>query len=345
MSAYRRRRWKGRRPYNAAEIKKYWDEKVLQNPDVIPGNFAYNVPEVIAPEPIPSPTEASVGLTVEMITIARYSRDRFSPRPWFFELGYSLFNPFKAAEARSDFAKLSDVNHRSRLFMGKTLREVEAAMHQLSLKIKAHKADVIAQTELYRSQCAAREIEILRRHRQRIERLKTVKEMERLNQVSQQEAWKYEEENFPTLALNPKFWSIGNLSNKGTNFEMKFSRLLNDAGYIIRSTPISGDDGIDIIAEKPGERLVIQCKNHTSRIGAPEVRDFIGALSIQQKNHPETIGWIVSVSGFSQPTLDKYGQLGLVELWDFSDIEELVNLTYHRQKPGKPPVSSGELEP
>lgn len=345
MSAYRRRRWKKRRYYSPAEIKKYWDEKALQNPDVIPGNFAYNVPEVIAPEPIPTPTEASVGLTVEMIMIARYSRDRFSPKPWFFELGYSLFNPFKAAEARSDFAKLTDVNHRSRLFMGKTLREVEAAMHQLSLKIKAHKADEIAQTELYRSQCAEREAEISRRHRQRIERLMTVKEMERLSKSSKEEASKFEEENFPTLALSPDFWSTGESNKKGAEFEKKFSRLMRDYGYEIHATPISGDDGIDIIAQRPGERLVIQCKNHVNKIGAPEVRDFIGALSIQQKKHPETKGWFVSVSGFTQPTLDNYDQLGIVELWDFSDIAEFVNRCYHQKDPDRPTISSGELEP
>ena len=335
MSAYRRR-WKKRRYHSPAEIKKYWDKKALQNPDVIPGNFDYNVPEVIAPQPIPSPTEASVGLTVEMITVARYLRDRFNPKPWFFELGYSLFNPFKAAEARSDFAKLSDVNHRSRLFMGKTLREVEAAMHQLSLKIRAHKADVVAQTELYRSQCAAREAEILRRHRQRIERL---------SKSSKEEASNFEEENFPTLALSPDFWSIGDSNKKGAEFEKKFSRLMRDYGYVIHATPISGDDGIDIIAERPGERVVIQCKNHVNKIGAPEVRDFIGALSIQQKKHPETKGWIVSVSGFTQPTLDNYDQLGIVELWDFSDIHEFVKRCYHQKRIGKPTDSCGELEP
>jgi hypothetical protein len=345
MTAYRRRRWKGRHSYDPAAVKKYWDEKTLQNPDVLPKNFSYHVPEVKTPEPIPEPTEESVGLSKEMIIIARHFRDRFSPKPKFFELGFSLTSPFKAAESRGDFAKLADNKHRSRLFMGKTLLEVEAGMKKLELKFQAHRAELQAQKELHRSQCEDREAEILRRHRQRVERLKTVKEMERLHKVSKEEASKFEDENFPTLALNPTFWSDGSSGNKGTAFEKKFCRLLRDAGYTVKTTPLSGDDGIDIIAEKPGERVVIQCKNHASKIGAPEVREFIGALLIVQRKHTETIGWIVSVSGFSQPTLDKYDQLGLVELWDISDIEELVNATYHRQKPGKPRESSGELEP
>jgi hypothetical protein len=345
MTAYRRKQWKSRRSYDRAAVKKYWDDKTLQNPDVLPKNFSYHVPEVKIPEPIPEPTEESVGLTKEMMIIARYFRDRFRTKPKFFEVGFNLANPFKAAEARGDFAKLADNKHRSRLFMGKTILEVETAMKNLDLKFQAHREEVTAQKALHRSQCEARQAEILRRHHERIERLRTVKEMERLQQVSQHEALKFEAENFPTLALNPFFWSEGKKGNKGNAFEKKFCRLLNDAGYVVRTTPISGDDGIDIIAEKSGERVIIQCKNHNSKIGAPEVRDFIGALTIQKIDEPATKGWIVSVSGFSQPTLDKYDKFELIELWDFARIEELVNSTYHRLKGDKRSVSFGELEP
>jgi hypothetical protein len=345
MTAYRRKQWKSRRTYDADAVKQYWDDKTLQNPDVLPKNFSYHVPEVKTPEPIPAPTEESVGLTKEMVIIARHFRDRFSPKPKFFELGFTLANPFKAAEARGDFTKLADNKHRSRLFMGKTMLEVESAMKNLDLKFQAYRKEVTRQEELYRSQCDARQAEILRRHHQRVERLRTVKEMERLQQVSQQEALKFADENFPTLALNPSFWSEGTIGKKGTSFEKKFCRLLRDAGYVVRTTPISGDDGIDIIAKKSGERVVIQCKNHDSKVGAQEVRDFIGALTIQKINEPATKGWIVSVSGFSKPTLDKYNKFELIELWDFSGIEELVNSTYHRQKADIRAVRFGELEP
>jgi restriction endonuclease Mrr len=329
MTAYRRRRWKGRHSYDPAAVKKYWDEKTLQNPDVLPKNFSYHVPEVKTPEPIPEPTEESVGLSKEMIIIARHFRDRFSPKPKFFELGFNLTSPFKAAESRGDFAKLADNKHRSRLFMGKTLLEVETGMKKLELKFQAHRAELQAQKELHLSQCEDRDAEILRRHRQRVERLKTVKEMERLHKVSKEEASKFEDENFPTLALNPTFWSDVSSGNKGTAFEKKFCRLLRDAGYTVKTTPLSGDDGIDIIAEKSGERVVIQCKNHTNKIGAAEVREFIGALVMQQVQHPATKGWIVSVSGFSKPTINKHRKNDLIELWDVADIEKFVRKTYN----------------
>ncbi len=329
MTAYRRRRWKSRRSYDASAVKKYWDIKTLQNPDVLPKNYSYNVPEVKKPDPIPEPNEESVGLTKEMVTIAKHFRDRFSPRPKFFELGFNLSNPFKAAEARADFAKLSDKKHRSRLFMGKTLQEVETAIKKLELKFQAHRAELQAQKELYRNQCLDREAEILRRHRQRVEILRTIKEMERLHRVSKEEAYKFEDDNFPTLALNPTFWSGGTSENKGTAFEKKFCRLLRDAGYRVKTTPLSGDDGIDIIAEKPGERVVIQCKNHANKIGAAEVREFIGALVMQQVKHPATKGWIVSVSGFSKPTIHKHCKNDLIELWDVADIEKFVRKTYN----------------
>ena len=169
-------------------------------------------------------------------------------------------------------------------------------------------------------------------------------ELERLKQEAHADAAKYEEENFPILALNPGYWQTGTAAQKGIRLEKKFSKLLTDAGFTVSTTAISGDDGIDIIAERRGERIVIQCKNHASKVGSPEVRDFMGALSIEQKKHPGTNGWIVSVSGFSQPTLEKYDSLGLVELWDFSDIHNLVVETYKKHDIKKVDGASGEFE-
>jgi restriction endonuclease Mrr len=243
-----------------------------------------------------------------------------------------------------NFAKLQNQTVRSALFAGKNLGQVESAIDELKSKEKIYQAEVLAKAESYRKECEEQTAEINRRRQEDIERLRVSSELERLKQEAHADAEKYEEENFPVLALRPRYWQTGTAAQKGIRLEKKFSKLLTDAGFSVSTTAISGDDGIDIIAERRGERIVIQCKNHASKVGSPEVRDFMGALSIEQKKHPGTNGWIVSVSGFSQPTLEKYDSLGLVELWDFSDIHDLVVETYKNHDLKKVDRASGELE-
>ena len=66
-------------------------------------------------------------------------------------------------------------------------------------------------------------------------------------------------------------------------FERWVAARFRDMGY---STKVSGthgaggDHGVDIVAEKPGEKAVIQCKNWKAwRVGEPKLRDLYGAMA------------------------------------------------------------------
>jgi len=371
---YRRKRRRGR--YTKAEKKKYWDQRTLENPDEIPSNYDYNVPEV--PEPESGPYSHEFGLNHDEVQILEYYRDRTVNEPHCFnnkikenlgELGSTLFGtailvglfafaastsrglekamgwaaviigglgaigcisnlwllvstPIRARIAKSSFARLSPTSGRSPLLNGKTLNEAMVIWDKWQEAVKSRDAQ-------YAQKCEARTAEIWRRHRLRVERLTTAAELERLRREEKSKAAQYEQETFPTLALNPHYWTAGATNEeKGINLEQKFGRLLRNAGFFVQFTPPSGDDGIDIIANKDGTRIVVQCKNYVSKVAANEIRDFAGAIKFVRESYPGTIGWLVAPNGFSEATFDKFHRPGDIELWDFSDIQGLVTDTY-----------------
>ena len=375
MAAYYRKK-RRRSRYTPAEKKRYWDRKTLDNPDEIPSNYDYNVPEV--PEPESGPYSFEFGLNHDEVQILEYYRDKSSKVPYCFNdkirenlgelastalgtaiiaglmafaadssrgsekvmgifaifmgavggimcinhLWHLVSTPIRARVAKRNFARLSPTSGRSPLLNGKTLNEAMMIWDKWQEAVKNRDAQ-------YAQKCEARTAEIWRRHRLRVERLTTAAELERLRREEKSKAAQYEQETFPTLALNPHYWTAGATNEeKGVNLERKFGRLLRDAGFIVQFTPPSGDDGIDIIANKDGTRIVVQCKNYVSKVGANEIRDFAGAIKFVRESYPGTTGWLVAPNGFSEATFDKFHRPGDIELWDFSDIQGLVTDTY-----------------
>jgi len=64
----------------------------------------------------------------------------------------------------------------------------------------------------------------------------------------------------------------------GIEFENAVERLFVDLGYKTNRTPKTGDEGVDIIANKNGEIIAIQCKAHTKKLGASVVRELYGSM-------------------------------------------------------------------
>lgn len=64
----------------------------------------------------------------------------------------------------------------------------------------------------------------------------------------------------------------------GLSYERQVGARLVNAGYSVSFTPMSGDQGVDLIAERAGERVAIQCKNYESPVGNDAVQQaFAGA--------------------------------------------------------------------
>jgi restriction system protein len=65
----------------------------------------------------------------------------------------------------------------------------------------------------------------------------------------------------------------------GVEFEDYVAARLRSAGWQVRFTPAVGDYGVDLIAEKDGQSVAIQCKRRGKSVGVAAVQQVVsGAL-------------------------------------------------------------------
>jgi restriction system protein len=65
----------------------------------------------------------------------------------------------------------------------------------------------------------------------------------------------------------------------GVEFEGYVAARLRRAGWQVRFTPAVGDYGVDLVAEKDGQSVAIQCKRHGKSVGVAAVQQVVsGAL-------------------------------------------------------------------
>jgi restriction system protein len=61
----------------------------------------------------------------------------------------------------------------------------------------------------------------------------------------------------------------------GTEFEDYVAARLRRAGWQVTFTPLTGDYGVDLIAEKDGKSVAIQCKRHGNSVGIAAVQQVV----------------------------------------------------------------------
>ncbi|MDM8520188.1 restriction endonuclease [Anaerolineales bacterium HSG6] len=94
-------------------------------------------------------------------------------------------------------------------------------------------------------------------------------------------------------------------------FEAQINYLLQQQGY---STTYTGnvnrpDGGIDIKAEKNGQRYIVQCKRQKAKITGPNIDQFLGTLS----RHSASKGIYVTTSDFTKSAQERAkGRIKLV---------------------------------
>ena len=106
----------------------------------------------------------------------------------------------------------------------------------------------------------------------------------------------------------------------GWEFEEYVAELLARNGFVhVEVTRGSGDQGVDILAQRDGVSYAVQCKHYTSKISNKAVQEaYAGA---------EFYGWEVPVgltnSYFFPSALELGDEIG-VELWDRDELKRLV---------------------
>ena len=68
----------------------------------------------------------------------------------------------------------------------------------------------------------------------------------------------------------------------GTDFEKLLKNLFKKMGYHVIHTPLSHDQGADLILEKEGTRFVVQAKNWTANVGNSAVQEIVPAVKHYQ---------------------------------------------------------------
>lgn len=96
----------------------------------------------------------------------------------------------------------------------------------------------------------------------------------------------------------------------GVAYERYCAELLGEAGWDARPTGASGDQGCDVIAEKSGIRLVVQCKRYGRPVGNAAVQE-VAAAALHWSGD---MAAVVSNAGFTSAARKLAGTTGVLLL-------------------------------
>ncbi len=109
---------------------------------------------------------------------------------------------------------------------------------------------------------------------------------------------------------------------KGIDFEIFCSNLLERNGfYDVHRIGKSGDQGVDILAEKDGVKYAIQCKNYSSKLNNTPVQE-INAGRMYYNCH---VGVVMTNSTFTQGAIDLASATNVL-LWDVNTLQRMSNV-------------------
>jgi restriction system protein len=81
----------------------------------------------------------------------------------------------------------------------------------------------------------------------------------------------------------------------GVEFEKYVAARLRRAGWQVRLTPAVGDYGVDLIADKDGQSVAVQCKRHGKSVGVAAVQQVVSGA----RHHGCTRSIVVSNQEFT----------------------------------------------
>jgi restriction system protein len=97
----------------------------------------------------------------------------------------------------------------------------------------------------------------------------------------------------------------------GLEFENYLKQVLTHQGYLVEKTPVSGDLGVDLIAERGHSRLAIQVKRYQGKVSRTAVSDAVAGMNYYRCN-----GSMVITNSFFSPgamSLAKASQCILID--------------------------------
>lgn len=129
--------------------------------------------------------------------------------------------------------------------------------------------------------------------------------------------------NYPTLKKK-----LGNKADyaglSGIDFESILQQRLSENGFSVTGTPVTGDQGADIIASKNGKKFIIQAKQYSGLVGNKAVQEVVAA-----KNYYSGDVAVVITNSHYTPAAKDLAQKNKVIL---IDSDSLPNLTSYLNK-------------
>lgn len=114
----------------------------------------------------------------------------------------------------------------------------------------------------------------------------------------------------------------------GWEFEEYVAELLSRNGFVhVEVTKGSGDQGVDILAQRDGVSYAIQCKHYISKISNKAVQEAYAGAEFYGCEVPV----VLTNSYFTPSALELGDEIG-VELWDRDELKHLVRTAGRRKK-------------
>lgn len=114
--------------------------------------------------------------------------------------------------------------------------------------------------------------------------------------------------------------TIAKISNDGLAFEKRIGAQLTAAGYDVSFTPATGDQGVDLVAERGAQRLVVQCKDYGGPVGNHAVQQVYAGAAYYGASRAA----VLAPNGFTTAARQLASSLGVLCLHP-SELSELAN--------------------
>ncbi|OPY25534.1 MAG: Restriction endonuclease [Methanomethylovorans sp. PtaU1.Bin073] len=106
----------------------------------------------------------------------------------------------------------------------------------------------------------------------------------------------------------------------GYEFEVFVGQLYQKMGYSVEQTPLSNDQGADLIISKYGEKTAVQVKNYTSNVGNGAIQEVVAA-----KNYYGCSSCIVVANSYFTKSAIELADANGVKLVDRDELNYLIN--------------------
>jgi restriction system protein len=102
-------------------------------------------------------------------------------------------------------------------------------------------------------------------------------------------------------------------------FEHWVAARFEDLGYKVKTTALSGDHGVDLVAKRDSEKVVIQCKRYRdTAVGEPTMRDLYGTMQ-----HESADRAFLVTTGYLTPAAISWTTGKPIEIWDGQYLRNL----------------------